>query len=257
VSWQRVDIENKDYYQMGGWNEMCFTDEQYGLITGYRTLFITENGGISWDTVYLGYDDFSKIEKVNNRIFGFDGGEFRYSDDKGENWIKYAGEPKYVSSLSFIDDKEGYASSGTGLYKTKNGGDSWTLVNGTATGFLRLDFMDDQHGIATSQYFSGPHAYPDTYLNLTADGGISWSKIWLDSVSDAQLEPETSILYKDTDEIYAGCVNGIFMSDNSGVTWKHDFIDSLYGGDVWIRDIKLSDNKIIAAGWGGLILIKE
>jgi photosystem II stability/assembly factor-like uncharacterized protein len=257
ITWQKVNIEDLNYYQMGGWNDMCFIDEQYGLITGYRTLFITNNGGINWDTTYLGYDNFNNLEKVNGRIFAFNGMEFRYSDNEGENWIKYAGEPKYVSSLSFQDDKEGFASSATGLYKTKDGGNSWTLINEKASGFLRLDFFDSLHGIATSQYQSGPHAYPYVYLNLTADGGLSWSEIWLDSISSARLEPESSILYKDLDEIYAGCVNGIYMSDDNGLTWKHDYVDTLYGGGIWIRDIKLSDNKIIAAGWGGLILTKE
>jgi photosystem II stability/assembly factor-like uncharacterized protein len=254
-TWNKVEMDEVDIYQMGGWIEMGFFNDTDGIITGYRTLFKTMDGGIHWDITDLGYDDFSGLVIHENRIFGFYGGSFRYSDNKGLDWIEIS-EPEYVSSLCFVNTKEGYASASTGFYQTKDAGTSWQKRSSPGISFLKMDFYDCQHGIATSTYQDSPHAYPETHINLTEDGGYNWITLKLDSVSTASLEPETPVLYKSMNEIYVGCVNGIYLSRDQGVTWIQDYVDHLYNAGIWIRDLKLVDDKIIAVGWGGLILSK-
>ncbi len=253
IYWEKIDITPNNIYEAGGWAEMSFFNDTVGFITGYRKLFRTFDGGYNWDTISLGYDSFLGLFIHKNKIFGYNGAQFRYSKNFGEDWVMFD-EPKIVSSLCFINDTEGLASSPEGLYETKDGGASWSLKSKPGIEFLRMDFADNKNGIATSIFQNSPHAYPQTFINITNDGGFTWQTIKLDSVSDAQLEPETSILYKSPDEIYVGCVNGIFLSKDKGVTWKQDFVDTLYNGSIFIRDIKVSNEKIIAVGWGGLIL---
>lgn len=255
LSWEKVNFEPKNIYEMGGWKEMCFFNDTLGMMTRYRALFKTSNGGKTWDTTFLGSDNFSDIYVQGDIVFGYNSGQFRYSKNYGKDWIKFM-EPQYVSSLCFVNEKEGFASSSTGFYETTNGGDTWNLKSTPEKEFLRMHFVNDKKGIATSIFLDSPHSYPKTLINITNDGGITWKTIKLDSVSNAQLEPQTSVLYKSVDKIYVGCVNGIFLSQDNGLSWKQDYVDTLYNGGIWIRDLKLVDDKIYAVGWGGLLLTK-
>ena len=119
---------------------------------------------------------------------------------------------------------------GTGLLKSADGGQSWTLLgvnvfNRSAISSIVL-FPTDPNRILVSTTFGicckgkGTVNANGDGIFLTTDGGTTWSKVYdsLDYAGVAELVVNSS----DTKFVYAGTFNGtVYQSTDSGTTWQH------------------------------------
>jgi photosystem II stability/assembly factor-like uncharacterized protein len=168
-----------------------------------------------------------------------DGGVWR-THDGGLSWLPLMSQELSMAigavvrsgaNLSVIyaatgEDTPGWAPSypGVGVYKSVNGGNSWTLLAPiSSTRCTRLLLHPTNENIV---YVAG-----DAGLHKTTDGGLSWTRLRFDHVCDAVMDPS----FPDT--IYAAVwMSGIFRSTNGGATWS-DFNEGLPTGTAadWIK----------------------
>jgi photosystem II stability/assembly factor-like uncharacterized protein len=254
-SWETLEI-NEPLLQTAPWSGLCFINRHIGLLVAGGKLYKTTDGGGQWRQIESESGQFQRIIWNNGRVFGFGYGQFSTSDDQGENWVAYAEHMTYVTSMSFFDDRNGYASAPEGLYATTNNGMSWEWVSETQGVFKEMSFADQNHGLVIRLQSQGPHAMPHTRIYLTSDGGRTWTDTMLEETTDAGQDTETSVLYDRERQAYIGCVNAIYSGPAADNSWVKDYDDTVYGGGLWIRSIQKCQDRIIACGFGRTILMK-
>jgi hypothetical protein len=197
------------------------------------------------------------------------------STDRGESWrfIADGMNQRYCSALLIDRDNPStvYLGGEGGLYRTENGGESWTLHRFPGTGVRTIV----QHPIAPDVLFAGTERdgifrsddrgktwqqlntgiLPEPIYTIafhpltpqivyaggwksgvykTTNGGRSWSRRTngLDHTSVMAL----AVHPEDPDKVFAGMYRGgIYKSTNGGVSWTHSGLDI---ADVWGLVIK-------------------
>ena len=161
----------------------------------------------------------------------------------GSSWVTIMQEMGARSSgISFIDNLNGwyskYYSSQSGLYKTTDGGITWS--------FIYSEFITDQ--IFVNNYLgygigSGPNLYKST------DGGLSWNKV-------LSVEYFREFYPVNENRIYAWSgfntnSNGgpiLYYSDNGGARWS-----KVLSGNFRINDVSVINNTAFTVGEAGYI----
>lgn len=157
---------------------IAFTDDLHGHACGANGLLLrTADGGKTWEQRPSGINNlFYSIYFIDGQK-GFASGSnvLMRTDDGGENWYKVTNFPfsppaDWIRRIVFADDRTGYACADIGrIYKTTDGGDSWTrLESGVQEALMDLDFADAEVGVAVG--FNG------TILR-TVNGGSSWEQM--------------------------------------------------------------------------------
>jgi len=85
--------------------------------------------------------------------------------------------------ISFLDTRHGFAIATKGLFKTNDGGASWTRVSRPPFAGA-ITFLDERHGFGVSDSFRwAPPKYDipigGGVLYRTVDGGVTWSRVVL------------------------------------------------------------------------------
>jgi photosystem II stability/assembly factor-like uncharacterized protein len=240
----------------GSWGSLLFSDANKGFITGYQTLYKSVDAGNSWDATYLGVNNFYSIYQVNSHyLLGYGAIGFYQSNDTGNTW-QLNSNINNIHGMDFIDSLTGFCSGTQGIFKTVDGGITWSQYSSYIANFGYLDYLDANNAIALTAEESSPHAAPTVYFNKTTDGGISWTKMNMKDLFNINLVSTSCVLFDRIDKIYLGGVEGIYSSSDFGNSWVQEYSNSSLGY-VWIEDIKKMNNKIIAiANFGGLILTK-
>ncbi|HEY9122634.1 MAG TPA: hypothetical protein VIM80_06530 [Brevefilum sp.] len=100
------------------------------------------------------------------------------SDDGGQTWT-FQNAVQGGRDFDFYSLDEGWMAAGTNLFKTTDGGVTWSLpaMAGIPAGefLLKLDFVDDQHGwvLATPD----EDTWEPRKLYRTDDGGANWTQL--------------------------------------------------------------------------------
>jgi photosystem II stability/assembly factor-like uncharacterized protein len=138
------------------------------------------------------------------------------------------------------------ATSRSEVYKTINGGTSWTNITGTLPNRFYMDAvvssLDDKQVYLTLSGFGSSHLY------WTKDGGTTWADIGqgLPDVptSAVMLDPGSP------EHLYVGNDLGVYVSTNHGLTWS-TFSENLPSA-VMVVDLAISrSNKKIRAATHG------
>lgn len=105
------------------------------------------------------------------------------STDNGETWTITSDvlDGGFFNSSSWVNDTIGYVAVGNysgaiSLYKTTNGGTTWSLINNEPPKFQMIRFTDENNGIGVTDF--------DFYY--TSDGGASWTEIEVCKNSEGQ-----------------------------------------------------------------------
>lgn len=194
--------ESKSLPESGSKSGLAFLDLNQGWIGGnnpmtdYFYLFTTADGGVTWahetdislPAAYAGsfletwppYFMSNTVAYLPVRALtsGSDNFLLVYrSDDSGQTWAFQSAIPEgRVVDFTMVDT--GWASGGTALLKTTDGGSTWTApaMAGIppADFILNLDFVDDLNGWALTT----PDDYTLVPLRLfhTTDGGATWTQ---------------------------------------------------------------------------------
>jgi len=196
-TWNRIEILNEDI------SSMAFTDANTGFISGgFNSVYTkkTTNGGATWQT-------------VNNLLFG---------------------------KMQFLNTTVGYAKSGgtalSKLYKTVDGGTTWTEIYSSDSEIRDFNFIDENTG-----FFAGSPGIQ----RKTIDGGNTWQEM-----------PNLASIYTDIIR-FADANTGYAISDygyiykttDGGENWNYENI-------IRVRDLVYHGENVYIAGPGGMILRK-
>ncbi|MCX6233161.1 MAG: YCF48-related protein, partial [Bacteroidetes bacterium] len=160
------------------------------------------------------------IEGMTPYFYTTDGGENWYLDDE---WLDIMGD-----DIVFVNPDTGFIASADGvIYKTINGGLSWTAIQTPATQDVnRLFFVDENNGWATL-------ANQDANFQLihTTDGGYNWST---QQVFEYNISLVRSLYFINDSIGYGGggyidienndTYSCIVKTQNKGETWESTYL---------------------------------
>lgn len=225
-------------------------------------VFKTENGGASWSPIFDRQSAFSigavvidprnpntiwvgTGENNSQRSVAYGDGVYR-SDDAGKSWKRMGLEKSEHIARIVIDPRNSdvvyvatqgplWADGGDrGLYKTTDGGKSWTSLiavsERTGVTDVVLDPRNPDIVIAATwqrrrHFYTLINGGPESALYRSADAGKSWKKITGGIPSGTLGRIGLAISPKDPDVVYATIEStpgdgGIFRSSNTGITWE-------------------------------------
>jgi photosystem II stability/assembly factor-like uncharacterized protein len=197
-----------------------FFDEISGYAITHSNLFITNDGGQSWEsimipnTMFASFSDISITENQSVYVSSRTPGLWK-STDGGNNWEnKFDGEIGYFSDIMFVDDNLGYVSGydiwNNYVLKTEDGGQNWqesyTEQRTNANRIIKLEITDLGH-ITT--------ATNDRRIIKSTDQGTNWEV--LDVATDVSIN---SLTVPSDEAIFVGSsVGNILKSTNGGESW--------------------------------------
>lgn len=158
-------------------------DQNIHILSNSTTVHNSFNGGDTWSVgvydvslplVAFPLYDLEFTDPMNGRLSG-DSGYVYFTSNGGVNWIK---NNALVTSIDipecfYITSNIGWHSTLDILYKTTNGGSSWTTINvPQLDGYLSsIHFYDTQNGMAVDSW-SGEFS-----LMETSNGGTTWTEV--------------------------------------------------------------------------------
>ena len=181
-----------------GYNDIDFLDSQTGFLVGANSLLKTTNGGNSWLSMSTASSDMRLLSFVSNTVGYVIAHRSVYrTNNGGGSWSAVGLLPADPTALYFINDSTGFASCKPfGIYKTKNAGKVWELMQGSADfsylgyGFNFLYFFNNQlawagggAGYLAKTDNGGGQTYPDAAFNYKTDQYCSNNVITLVSNS--------------------------------------------------------------------------
>ena len=211
---------------------------------GYFELYTTTNGGTTWTRVPTGnipapltgeYGYVHNYDVIGNTVwYGTNKGRIYKSTDKGLNWtvsqspIEDFGGATSSGSYSFKDEMNGLLlKSGTTplLYKTVNGGTTWTPVTFTGViGGRDLEYIEGTNNVVTV----GTATDNSSYTSYSTDNGLTWTQVMLTT-------QVTSLKFKDNMTGFGG---GFTVSATEGGIYKYS--GAQLGTDLFTKNNKLA-----------------
>ncbi len=161
--------------------DIDFVDNRTGFACGTGGLFLkTIDGGTNWEKIELPNNafSFSSVDFIDAKIGFLIGSPSFKTTDGGLTWQEMTFQYSSPSDIFMIDSQIGFVSRYNteegGVYKTVNGGDTWTLYTGTISEPLSsIFFTSPDIGYACGGFYSPPNG-PSSYIVKTTDGGNSW-----------------------------------------------------------------------------------
>lgn len=227
--------------------DVCFVTKKTGILVGNR-VYKTTDAGNSWIEKYVP-NQFLIATYFNSVFFidslrGFVGGNngvVLKTTDGGETFTSYTINPSYnFSSVFFPSENIGYAAGNTGssarLYKTINGGSSWTIAKdglASAQSYPYVYFINDTIGFLgnvsnTTGFFT------NYYIWKTTNGGNSWTAVSSSFTGNNMIFRSDSVGY-----VVGG--NKVYKTKDMGNNW-HSLFPNFSGNanDIFFVNDSLS-----------------
>ncbi len=164
-------------------------------------------------------------------------GQSYKTTDGGQTWINYpVSQGDYLRSIKFMDADTGFCGgldAGSYLFKSTNGGHSWTNITNKVPG-LQAGVCGLSCPGGKVVYGCGVFASP-AYVIKSADGGVTWQRIDMSAYALALVD----ILFIDAQ---TGWVSGrakqdaggvILRTTDGGATWQQVAHTGIHGDYVW------------------------
>ena len=135
-------LEEKEFHRFWPDNLYAveFVNDKTGFIAGYSgSLFRTEDGGESWDGIYLGVSELirhvSFVDEKTGWAVGHQG-SILHTSDSGTTWeTQKKDEGIYLRDISFADKNNGWAvGHAAKIWHTSDGGKNWESQSLTGFG---------------------------------------------------------------------------------------------------------------------------
>lgn len=208
VSWDTA-YKNPNIF---GFVNLFFPNKKNGYCIGldnYMGSYVlkTVNGGSIWDTIFHMSDDWANYIYFKDSLTGFMGGTSHYiykTTDGGFSWTPFTLDAVYnvsINSIYFPTQDSGYAVSDGKIYRTINGGDTWSEVSNPIPAIIfSVWFTDANHG-----WVVGGDGITAMNLYKTINGGTTWTQ---DAVGTQQLY---SVVFPDSTTGYTIGTNGTIL----------------------------------------------
>ena len=181
-----------------------FVDGQHGWVWG-NVNYRTTDGGTTWQELpFLGSAYFMEFSSAS---FGVTTGNFGayVSRDGGLSWEP---SPEGIDAFEFADDLTGLGVSANGLFRTSDGGDTFTLVRA---------------GVAADVEFLQPTvavAIVDDGLVRSTDGGLTWTAAGSAEGRDRLFPVSSDVaLAWGRSGVFPDYDDRIFRTADAGATW--------------------------------------
>jgi len=198
------------------------------LVFNYSILITNITFAQNWTACYNGMFNgcygVNCLEKLNNYIFAStcddaergNGIIYRSSDD-GLNWFlmnnipgMYSGSTILVSGSDLFVGTLSY-----GLYYSSDYGQNWVQRGFNTSGYSTV------YGIGKSGPNLLVYVTSSTSLCYSTDNGLNWN-----SVTTWPLYKTIHSFLNVNNLIFAGCISGIYVSSNNGITWTEKGLQS-------------------------------
>lgn len=237
AQWSLVRFDEYNYF-----TNVAAATENTAIVAGIDGMgtgsFIlrTNDGGLNWDSIPL--NSSGTIYSLNEIHFtdvdnGFAGGlknsyqALLKTNDNGTTWTEVTPDPAQidpVTAISFIDPLNGYACDETNLYRTINGGVSWTnLIPGF--GIEDIQFTDMNYGYACGTTVT------EAVIKKTPDGGLTWNTVFTATFPFFTGSSMQKLDVISPDIVYCSgqYTNQLFHTSNGGLTWDTLTLSMIYG----------------------------
>ncbi len=241
AQWRMSRFDHTNFFQ-----KALTIDADNAFVTGTEPvnqghfMLRTNDGGITWDSLNIRFDEdtleFAEMfftDKQNGFVGGSKSGKqfLMKTANNGASWDDITPEFaqfREIHAIHFTDARNGFASNGQNLYKTTNGGQTWSFIN---IDFYINDihFLDMNTGFASG---TGGNFSSNGVIMKTTDGGNTWQEI-LD-VRDPSLFVTSfhKMNVVDAQTIITAVQNTdyLFRTTNGGQTWDSVKVnlDSVY-----------------------------
>ena len=213
-----------------------------GKAVGDATLFVSKNGGVSWQFLNSNRPlnaqatDVQAVAAVNAKLFlagTWKHGLFR-SEDGGVSFKPVSFPSKDVRGFAVTDSGVIFAASGNkGVLKSEDAGVNWTQTS------LSKAFIWSVHADRSGATLLA--ASPSTGLYRSTDQGNSWGNILTNKTNQVVANNSSSF-------IAAATETGLFLSSDSGNTWAQ----SAPFKNKRLSSVKFKDgdpDKLLIGGW--------
>lgn len=217
----------------------------------YGALYRSTDSGNSWVQLFGIRSSFVTpwLQDPNNSSMAYLAGDHVYKTSKdGLYWgiINFNTQLQPFVSLDVYRPNSSIILACTNqfVYKTINGGDSWTTLTGLPTsGILKVHFNFND----SSKIYVGVASYQGNSVWYSSDGGSTWTN-WGAGLPSVPVNCFASPLGTDG-SVYCGTDLGVYYRNNSMTTWTA-FTSGMPG--VPVRDLKIyhPTQKIRAATFG-------
>jgi photosystem II stability/assembly factor-like uncharacterized protein len=180
-----------------------------------------------------------------------DHGTILLSDDAGKTYRQAREVPTRVllTSVSFVDDKQGWAAGHWGVVlHTEDGGETWKLLRQDTSvdqPLFSIYFMDRNNGLTVGLW---------SLALRTSDGGATWTTVKVPAPPGADKSgPNLYQLFtgKDGAVYIAAEMGAVYRSKDGGQNWS--LIMTGNRGSLW-TGLELQDGSLLVAGLNGKIL---
>jgi len=199
LTWEKID---EIWVRASRGCELHFSSDNVGFILNGSAIYRSTDGGQNWilNKIKYPFHDIFFLDKMNGFMCGGsqsrskhggsgDGTLFSTSDG-GKTWKSKLqkggrGGRHIQKSCYFISDSLGFVCSGRGIYRTTNGGNTWTCVdnnNHNSKGFSfnsnDLFFKNEAVGWSAGWGRWSDNDSSGGGVISTIDGGDNWELVW-------------------------------------------------------------------------------
>ena len=247
--------------EIGGDGMECIIDPSdnnvmYGALY-YGDIRRSTNGGASWTNIQNNMPNnpsgawvtpYTLVEDTPDTIIVGMKHVFR-SFDRGNTWSIIGNNLAGGSNLNFIKVAPSnpdyiYAGRDGDIYRTTNGGSSWTSMTSPGSNIKMLEIHPndpDSLWAVRSNFSSGNKVF------VSSDGGASWTNI----TNNLPNIPANCIVYQKgtANGIYIGMDIGVYYIDDNLLQWElyNDFLPNV---EITELDINYDEEKIYASTYG-------
>lgn len=202
--------------------DVFFVNDTAGYLAG-AGVYRSMDGGLNWTKTNAPDNNYYNLFFLNDKYgWAVTGTSIAKTVDSGKTWQTHATANLAISDVFFLDENNGFAVAPQGVLKSTDGGASWSLLPGSPTEGYNLYFRDASNG------FFGT----DTKgLYKTTDGGATFSKV---SGVPASV---FNIQFLNTDPL-----QGFTMAVPDPQVLLGDLYKTTDGGTTWTKSVTLSDN---------------
>jgi photosystem II stability/assembly factor-like uncharacterized protein len=231
-----------------------FFDQQQGFVAGFGSFFaFTNDSAKSFNVTSavnsIPINDIRFIDRMHGVIAAggsYGSGYIAYTSDGGTTWAQ-TDYPNNFRAVRYVDSSTAFASGYGVIYKSTNGGATFSPLNIRGDFFVDMDFPTP-----TTGYFVG---YQGMILKTT-DGGNSFKKVHTENLPLGPREHFEAVDFWDTETGYAvGDAGSMYVTTNGGGKWRK--VKSFT--DVNLRAVHLfsASSGIVAGDNGKIFLFKE
>lgn len=205
----------------GDLNSIFFVNTNTGFaVSNYGDILKTTNGGTTWVTKFS-YSFFNEIFFINDQIGWAVADGVWKTVDGGESWTKTVSLFNTLTGIYFLDESIGYF---TGNTITGIGGGIFKSTDGGSS--VSIVFDGDMNSINFINYNIGWAIGPNDKILKTTNGGIDWEN-----------HAPQNLITKTSPSILSSASSpcGYFTDENTGYVTGYDTgpIQTADGGNTW------------------------